>query len=210
MCGRYVIKNTQRFKVKFHLDELPLFEPRYNVAPTQSVPAVRAEDIKRELVMMHWGLIPSWAKDAKIGYRLINARADGVATKPSFRSAFKRRRCLILTDGFYEWKKLDEGKQPYFIHMKDDEPFAFAGLWESWHNPDDGEEVISSSIITTDANKLMEPIHNRMPVILRAPVLGQKVCQRDASHEAPQSLPEGGDRLSPRAWRCDSRVTVVP
>jgi putative SOS response-associated peptidase YedK len=101
-------------------------------------------------------------------YRLINARSDTVATKPSFRSAFKKRRCLIPADGFYEWKKLDKGKQPYFIHMRDDEPFAFAGIWEAWDNPDDGKEVQSCTIITTDANALMKTIHDRMPVILPA------------------------------------------
>ncbi len=113
MCGRYVIKSpSAKLKVKFRLDDVPLFKPRYNVAPTQAVPAVRDEDGKRRLAMLRWGLIPSWAKDAKIGYRLINARSDTVATKPSFRSAFKKRRCLILADRFYEWKKLDKGKFP--------------------------------------------------------------------------------------------------
>src|SRR6516225_6237386 len=133
VCGRYVVKSpSAKLKVKFHLDEVPLFEPRYNVAPTQLVPTVRQEDGKRRPVMLRWGLIPSWAKDAKIGYRLINARADTVASKPSFRSAFKRRRCLVPADGFYEWKRDGKAKQPFFIHRKDDEPFAFAGLWEGW------------------------------------------------------------------------------
>jgi len=169
MCGRYVVKSPSvKLKVKFHLDDVPLFEPRYNVAPTQLVPAVRQEDGKRRLAMLRWGLIPSWAKDAKIGYRLINARADTVATKPSFRSAFKRRRCLVPADGFYEWKRDDKVKQPFFIHRKDEEPFAFAGLWEGWENPEDGKEVQSCSLITTEANELMAPIHDRMPVILPA------------------------------------------
>jgi putative SOS response-associated peptidase YedK len=153
-------------KEKFHLDDIPLFEPRYNVAPTQLVPAVRQEDGKRRLVTLRWGLIPSWAKDAKIGYRLINARADTVAAKPSFRSAFKRRRCLVPADGFYEWKRSGTLKQPFFIHRKDEEPFAFAGLWEGWENPEDDKEVQSCSLITTEANELMAPIHDRMPVIL--------------------------------------------
>ena len=142
MCGRYVVKSpSAKLKVKFHLDDAPLFEPRYNVAPTQLVPAVRQEDGKRRLVTLRWGLIPSWAKDAKIGYRLINARADTVAAKPSFRSAFKRRRCLVPADGFYEWKRSGTLKQPFFIHRKDEEPFAFAGLWEGWENPEDGKDV---------------------------------------------------------------------
>ena len=128
MCGRYVVKSpSAKLKVKFYLDDAPLFEPRYNVAPTQLVPAVRQQDGKRRFVMLRWGLIPSWAKDAKIGYRLINARADTVATKPSFRSAFKRRRCLVVADGFHEWKRDGKVKQPFFLHRKDEDPFAFAG-----------------------------------------------------------------------------------
>ena len=167
MCGRYVVKSpSAKLKVRFHLDDAPLFEPRYNVAPTQLVPAVRLENGKHRLAMLRWGLIPSWAKDAKIGYRLINARADTVATKPSFRSAFKRRRCLVVADGFYEWKRDGKVKQPFFIHRTDAEPFAFAGLWEGWENPEDGKEVQSCSLITTEANELMAPIHDRMPVIL--------------------------------------------
>ena len=117
--------------------------------------------------MVRWGLIPNWAKDAKIGYSLINARADTVAEKPAFRSAFKRRRCLIPADGFYEWQATGtKVKQPYFIRMMDQEPFAFAGLWEEW--TPEGEEIQSCSIITTDPNELMKPIHNRMPAILSA------------------------------------------
>ena len=114
--------------------------------------------------MFHWGLIPSWAKDPAIGNKMINARAETVSEKPSFRSAFKKRRCLILADGFYEWQKTDDGKQPYHIKMEDDSPFAFAGLWEAWDKY--GEEIRSGTIITTDANDLMNEIHHRMPVIL--------------------------------------------
>ena len=169
MCGRYVVKTPTKTIAKMHrVFDAPLFEPRYNVAPTQSVPVVRAKDGTREMVLVRWGLIPSWAKDAKIGYRLINARADTVATKPSFRSAFKRRRCLVPADGFDEWKKGGTVKQPFYIHRKDEEPFAFAGLWESWENPEDGKEVQTCSLITTEANELMAPIHDRMPVILDA------------------------------------------
>jgi putative SOS response-associated peptidase YedK len=167
VCGRYVVKSpSAKLKVKFHLDDAPLFEPRYNVAPTQLVPAERQEDGKRRLAMLRWGLIPSWAKDATIGYRLINATADTVATKPSFRSAFKRRRCLVPADGFYEWKRYGKVKQRYFIHRKDEVPFAFASLWEGWEDPEDCKEVQSCSLITTEANELMAPIHGRMPVIL--------------------------------------------
>jgi putative SOS response-associated peptidase YedK len=128
------------------------------------VAAVRFDGSHRVLSLMRWGLIPHWADDPKIGYRLINARADTVATKPSFRSAFKQRRCLIAADGFYEWQKRDGAKQPYLIRRADGEPFAFAGLWEHWHGAD--QEIESCTIITTDANDLMRPIHDRMPVIL--------------------------------------------
>src|SRR5262249_19686163 len=119
----------------------------------------------RELAMLKWGLIPSWAKDAAIGYRMINARADTVAQKPSYRSAFRRRRCLLVADGFYEWQKTNDKKQPFFIGMKDESPFAFAGLWEHWENPE-GEPIESCTIITTEANDLVKEIHDRMPVIL--------------------------------------------
>ncbi len=170
MCGRFTLRAnsgqiTKTFEVKAGTPEL---FPRYNVAPTQDVTAVRlsGETDQRELVLLRWGLIPSWAKDAKFGNRTINARAEGIAEKPAFRSAFTKRRCLVVSDGFYEWRKLDGKKQPYFIHRPDDEPFAFAGLWESWSG--EGQEIQSCTIITTTANEMMKPLHDRMPVILPA------------------------------------------
>ena len=147
----------------------PNLPPRYNVAPTQNVPIVRRpkDTDGRELVLARWGLIPSWAKDTKIGYRTINARAETVAEKPSFREAFKRRRCLVVADGFYEWQKQPGGKkQPYFISAASDGPLAFAGLWETWKDPE-GDRVESCTIIVTEANDLLRPIHDRMPVILQ-------------------------------------------
>ena len=167
MCGRFTLRaNASQIAKSFQVETGVDLPPRYNIAPTQDVAAVRLskDGDQRELAMLRWGLIPSWAKDAKIGSRMINARAETVAEKPSFRSAFKKRRCLILTDGFYEWQKIDGNKQPFFIHRKDDEPFAFAGLWETWKH--EGEEIQSCTIITTTANSLMEPLHDRMPVIL--------------------------------------------
>lgn len=164
MCGRFTLRTSPAtVATLFQVDPLPL-QPRYNIAPTQSVPAVRERASGgREMVMMHWGLIPSWADDRKIGNRMINARAETVSNKPAFRSAFRRRRCLVVADGFYEWKKTGGGKQPFYIRMKDDAPFAFAGLWEKWgHDP----AIESCTIITTAANALMEDIHDRMPVIL--------------------------------------------
>jgi len=141
--------------------------PRYNIAPTQPVAAVRINrDTKeRELTHLHWGLIPSWAKDPGIGSRMINARSETAAEKPSFRGAFKYRRCLVPADGFYEWQKLNGRKQPVRIHMKDGQPFAIAGLWEHWMDPG-GSEIESVTLLTTTPNELLEPVHNRMPVIL--------------------------------------------
>jgi putative SOS response-associated peptidase YedK len=165
MCGRYTLRTpvavlAEGFEIEDYPSSLP---PNYNVAPTQEVAAVVEEDDKRKLEMFHWGLIPSWAKDPAIGNKMINARAETVSEKPSFRKAFKVRRCLILADGFYEWQKTDNGKKPYHIKMQDDSPFAFAGLWETWK---DDEEIRSCTIITTNANDLMSEIHHRMPVIL--------------------------------------------
>jgi len=140
---------------------------RYNVAPTQQVVAVRRhpDAENRKLVLLRWGLIPHWADDPSIGNRMINARAETVAGKPAFRQAFKKRRCLVVADGFYEWKKTDGKKQPYYIRLKDDRPFGFAGLWERWSR--EGEEIQSCTIITPEPNELMKTIHNRMPVIVQ-------------------------------------------
>ena len=139
-------------------------EPRYNIAPTQSVLAIRHP---REAVMLKWGLIPSWAKDAKIAYSTINARADTVATKPAFRSAYKKRRCLVIADGYFEWRKEGKAKLPYLYEIDGGKPFAFAGLWEWWREPGtEGDGIETCSLITTEANTLASEIHDRMPVIL--------------------------------------------
>jgi putative SOS response-associated peptidase YedK len=149
---------------RFEIDDAPSsIAASYNVAPSQGVATVLVEDGKRKLEMLHWGLIPSWVDNPSIGNKMINARAETIAEKPSFREAFRNHRCLVLADGFYEWQKTANGKQPYYIRMEDDSPFPFAGLWESWKS---GSEVRSTTIITTDANDVVAPIHNRMPVIL--------------------------------------------
>lgn len=168
MCGRFALEATgEEVASAFDLQETPQLAPRYNIAPTQPVAAVRLHPHSgaRELTHFHWGLIPSWSKDHKIGSRMINARSETVAEKPSFRAAFKRRRCLIPASGFYEWQKLASGKQPTYIHPKEAPMFALAGLWETWHSSDGGE-IDSCTILTTSPNELMRPIHNRMPVIL--------------------------------------------
>jgi putative SOS response-associated peptidase YedK len=168
MCGRYNLRASDRELEEFFRVVWPPqveWTPRYNIAPTQTVLAVRLKgdhNSKRELAPFRWGLIPSWSKDEKIGNRLINARADTVAEKPSFRAAYKRRRCLIPATGFYEWKKAE--KQPFHIHRKDDGLFCFAGLWERWEKGD--QPIDSCTILTTDANNLLQPIHDRMPVIM--------------------------------------------
>lgn len=168
MCGRYTLKVDKKQLAETFTDfEFPAEMPqRYNIAPTQPV-AVVANNGENKVDFFVWGLIPSWAKDPAIGSRMINARSETLAEKPSFKAAYKRRRCLVLADGFYEWKKEpgSKTKTPMYLQLESQQPFAFAGLWESWHNGD-GSHILSCTIITTGPNQLVAPIHNRMPVIL--------------------------------------------
>ena len=170
MCGRFAFYSPSEaaaalFGVSASLD----LGPRYNIAPTQDIAAIRvAEQGARELVMLRWGLVPFWAKDPSIGNRMINARAETVAEKPSYRNAYKHRRCIVLADGFYEWQKQADGKTPFFISLASGEPFALAGLWENWTDKETGESLQTTTLITTDANDFMAPLHHRMPVILEA------------------------------------------
>lgn len=168
MCGRFAFYSpTEATAALFGATTAEEVKPRYNVAPTQYVAAVReGEEDARELVMLRWGLVPFWAKDPSIGNRMINARAETVAEKPSFRNAYKKRRCLVLADGFYEWRKEGDTKTPYFVSLADGSPFAFAGLWENWSSKESDESLQSTAIITTDANDFMAQIHQRMPVVL--------------------------------------------
>lgn len=168
MCGRFTRTadlNTiaKRFGVATMADERASPQ-RYNIAPTQTVIVV-GDDGTRSLTEMQWGLIPSWAKDPSIGNRMINARAETLAVKPAFRVALRKRRCLVVADGFYEWQQRGRTKQPFHIVLKSREPFGFAGLWDTWTSPD-GKEILTCTIITTEANELLKPIHDRMPVIL--------------------------------------------
>lgn len=167
MCGRYTLTTSKgKLAEEFDLSgELPELTPSYNIAPTQDVAAILGDGEERRLELMRWGLIPSWADDSEIGSRMINARSETVAEKPSFRAAFKRRRCLVPADGFYEWQKTNGAKQPFHIRLQDERPFALAGLWETWQD-EDGPEVHSCTILTTEANDLLAPVHSRMPVIL--------------------------------------------
>lgn len=176
MCGRFTLRTPLSvLSQQFLFDLGPAADvasvrPRYNIAPTQTIAAVRRAEgsAKRELAWFHWGLIPSWAKDAKLAASMINARGETIAEKPAFRSAFARRRCLVLTDGFFEWKKVGKQKQPYYLRLADERPFAMAGLWECWRGPQgsDGPPLESCTIVTTAANALCQPLHDRMPVIL--------------------------------------------
>jgi putative SOS response-associated peptidase YedK len=180
MCGRFTLSQSAEtiaaaFDLDFDSDEVPTIPPRYNIAPTQPIAVIRKtiDHPQREFTYLSWGLVPSWSKDPKIGSRLINARAETLAEKPSFRAAFKRRRCLIVADGFYEWQRSSttnggrsaEKKQPYYFRLKNHQPFAFGGLWEHWENGN-GDVIESCTIITTTANEVLSPIHDRMPVIL--------------------------------------------
>lgn len=169
MCGRYTLSSGgEELALMFDLTELPLLPQRYNIAPTQESAVVRIDGkgAPRRMDLLRWGLIPYWAKEASIGNRMINARSESVAEKPAFKYSFRKQRCLIPTDGFYEWKKEGKTKQPFFIHRRDGKPFALAGLWARWKDPELGAPRDTFTILTTSANELIRPLHDRMPVIL--------------------------------------------
>ena len=185
MCGRYTLASERRtLRTAFQLDALPIaLEPHYNIAPGQEVAVVRrVAGLGHHLDLVHWGLIPSWAKDAHIGRHLFNARAETVAEKPAFRAAFHRRRCLIPADGYYEWQRQAHGKQPYWIGFRDHRVFAFAGLWEHWESPD-GHPMESCTIITTTANALVAAVCPRMPVILAPQDYGPWLAEQSTEQQ---------------------------
>src|SRR4051794_40490932 len=166
MCGRYAITTVpEAIRRLFGYLEQPNFPPRYNVAPTQPVPIVRMAEGKRQFALVRWGLIPAWAKDPRAFALVINARGESVLEKPAFRNAMKRRRCLFPADGFFEWRRDGERKQPYFVRLRSGGPLAFAGVWESWMGPN-GEEQETAAIVTTTASRSIAHIHDRMPVIV--------------------------------------------
>ena len=169
MCGRYTIVKKPEGLARQLEVQLPKFFPRYNLAPSQLAPVVLNEGGVNAAEDYKWGLVPFWAKDEKIGYKMINARSETAREKPAYRRAFKTKRCLVLADGFYEWKRSGKTKLPYRILLRSEEPFAFAGLWESWTHREGeraGEELRTFTILTTDANRLIQSIHDRMPVML--------------------------------------------
>jgi len=201
VCGRFAFYSpAEATAALFGVSGALPVEPRFNIAPTQYVAAVReGGDAKRELVMLRWGLVPFWAKDPSIGNRMINARAETVAEKPAYRAAYRHRRCLVLADGFYEWHRGGDAKVPWFVSLASDEPFALAGLWEQWHDRDSGDELQTTTLLTTEANAFMAPLHHRMPVIL-------------TPESADTWLASGGRLLASwsaprlRAWPVDRRV----
>lgn len=170
MCGRFAFYSpSEATAALFSVDASIEVEPRYNIAPSQFIAGIReTQDESRELAMFKWGLVPFWAKDPAIGNRMINARAETVAEKPSFRAAYRQRRCLVLADGFYEWHRGGDAKVPYFVSLASGEPFAFAALWESWKAKDSDTTIQSAALITTAANDFMAKVHHRMPIVLQA------------------------------------------
>ena len=200
MCGRFTLRTPAALVARqFELPFAPDLQARYNIAPRQPVAAVRLDPKgQRELVFLRWGLVPAWADDPTIGYKMINARGETAATKPSFRQAFRTRRCLIPADGFYEWRKSGRLKQPYHITLGADELFAFAGLWERWQR--NGEPLETCTLLTTTANDELKPIHDRMPVILRPDAYAAWLdpqAAADALAALIQPLPSGLLKLRP-------------
>ena len=171
MCGRFSATFSFReIKLRWNLYGDLSFEPRYNIAPSQTVPVIVRNGDHNEAKLMKWGLVPSWSPDPSMGNRMINARAETLLEKPSFKRLVSERRCVIPADGFYEWRREGNRKVPVWIHLKKKEPFVFAGLWDSWRNPQDDELLHTFTIITTDPNTLLRPVHNRMPVIYDEPM----------------------------------------
>ena len=203
MCGRFAFYSpSEATAALFGVDGALVVEPRYNIAPTQYIAAVRDnEQQQRELVKLRWGLVPFWAKDPSIGNRMINARAETVAEKPSYRAAFRHRRCVVLADGFYEWRREGDAKTPYFISLASGEPFALAGLWENWTDKASGESLQTTTLITTAANDFMQPLHHRMPVIVQSDAADEWLS---GSVDYLQHAAERTPLL--RAWPVDRRV----
>jgi putative SOS response-associated peptidase YedK len=214
MCGRFTNQYTwAELHRLYSLSDQSFppsnFRPRYNAPPTDALPVVRLKDGRRQLSLIKWGLVPNFAKDAKEGAKLINARAETVADKPAFKGAFRHRRCLVPADGFYEWQKLSpKEKQPYFITLKDKEPFAFAGLYENWI-PREGPRLETFTIITCAPNALLSPIHDRMPVILTREAWGAWLGEELLSPDRLKSLLKPFDSARMELWPVDRRVGNV-
>jgi len=203
MCGRFAFYSPgEATAALFGVSGALPVEARYNIAPTQYIAAIRNDgEDDRELTMLRWGLVPFWAKDPSIGNRMINARAETVAEKPSYRSAYRHRRCLVLADGFYEWHTEGGIKRPHYISAVDGQPFAFAALWENWQSKVSDESIQSTTIITTQANEFMSALHHRMPVVLRSETADRWLAGDDDLIEFAASH---GPEL--QSWVVDRRV----
>jgi putative SOS response-associated peptidase YedK len=213
MCGRYARGDKQKIAEHFAIcgSEIPDFEPSWNVAPQTFQPVIRLnrDSGEREIVMMRWGLVPYWAKEPSIGLRTINAKAETITTAPAFRDAIKYRRCLVPADAFYEWQKLtSKVKQPFAIAMEDGEPYALAGLWERWWDRKTNTELLTFTVITTDPNELVEPMHNRMPVILRDKDYTRWLTPGDPDRP-PIDLLRPFEAEKMRAWKVGKEVGDV-
>ncbi len=205
MCGRFALKAPPAELIKrFNLDECADLKPRYNIPPGTEIAAIRqSPEGKRVLHLLRWGLVPHWAKDPSIGNKLNNARGESVAEKPSFREAFKRRRCLIPAEGFYEWQTQGKAKRPYYISLKTGQLMAMAGLWESWKSPE-GDFLRTCCVITTEPNAVMEPIHDRMPVII-AEEAWARWLSGPVEDVEPLIRPYLAEKM--QAWAVDRRVS---
>ena len=210
MCGRYAFFSpAEAVKRIFRVERVPSLEPRYNIAPTQDVPVVRAgKEGRREFAMLHWGLVPFWAKERSIGNRMINARVESVADKPAYRDAFKKRRCLVLTDGWYEWQLAADGKQPWFIRRRDARPFAFAGLWETWTDRKNGTELESCTIVTGTAATAIHDIHPRMPIPLADSAWDDWLDTSRSDRETLLALLLAGPHETFEAWPVNRAVNA--
>lgn len=214
MCGRFTSRYSWReLQELYGLSDVSFpqsnFQPRFNLAPTQLAPVVRLKDGRRELAFLKWGLVPSWSKDMSGAAGMINAKAETLADKPEYRSAFRHRRCLVVADGFYEWKKVTpKEKQPYFFTLKDNEPFALAGMWESWI-PREGPRIETFAIATCAPNSVVMPVHDRMPVILSRDTWKAWLGEELVSPERLKTLlkPFASERME--CWAVDKRVGNV-
>jgi putative SOS response-associated peptidase YedK len=209
MCGRFSLVVPERFFSRvFLFEDLPEMQPDYNIPPGVDIWAVRKSPPSKEaeVARLRWGLVPFWAKDPKIGNRMINARSETAAEKPAFRAAFKSRRCLIPADGFFEWKRNGKSRTPYYIHLKDQKPFAMAGLWERWTSPD-GADLDTCTILTTTPNERMQELHDRMPVILQEDTMETWLDEKtslDDLHRLTMPYPAGNMTAYPVSFLVNS------
>ncbi|HWE64186.1 MAG TPA: SOS response-associated peptidase [Chloroflexota bacterium] len=208
MCGRYTVTNPEQIALRFDVEQPPHVEATYNAAPSEQLPVIVEHDGQRAMHLFRWGLVPHWAKDPQAGFNMMNARAETVAEKPAYRMPLRRQRCLVPASGFFEWKTTVEGKRPYYIHLKDDDLFAFAGLYDTWHDAQ-GRSLETYTVITTAANSLLAPLHERMPVILPRDVealwLDPEI--QDASLLCPLLCPYPADQMA--AYEVSRRVNSV-